>query len=255
MAQQREAAGGTTLVMGAGSGIGAAVARTLATSASRLVVADFDTTALQAIAGSLADGPAEVLAVEVDVRVDSEVAAAVAVAAEDPGGLRSACNCAGVEGQLAPTADWTEEEWQRVIDVNLTGIWRCMRHQLEAMERGAGGAIVNIASIFGLRGARGGSGYAASKHGVIGLTRSAALEYAAAGIRVNAVCPGPTDTPMMQRLVVANPRLRAITLAGSPRQRWVPAEQVAATVSWLCGPGAEAVTGQAISVDDGTSAG
>jgi len=246
---------GAAIVFGAGSGIGAAAAAQLAHGFDALVWAARDLDAAQRVADGIAAEHLRVEAVAADVRVPAEVQRAVEVAAGVPGGLRAACNSAGIEGPLAPAAQVDPAAWQAVMDVNLTGTWTCLQHEIRAMLQAGGGAVVNVASIYGLRGAQGGAAYAASKHGVVGLTRSTALEYARQGIRINAVCPGPSDTPMMRRLAAASPGLEGRTRAESPLRRWIPAPDVAAVIGWLCLPESAPINGQAIPVDDGITAG
>lgn len=145
------------------------------------------------------------------------------------------------------TADCSPENWNRVIGINLTGVWHCLRHQIPAMLAGGGGSIVNCASTAGLRGAAWCAAYTASKHGVVGLTKAAALEYAAQGVRINAVCPGMIDTPMTRREGMAD--LLAPIVAASPLQRMGTAGEIAATAVWLCSPEASLIHGQALAVD------
>jgi NAD(P)-dependent dehydrogenase (short-subunit alcohol dehydrogenase family) len=186
-----------------------------------------------------------------DVTRQADVDALVARAIARHGRLDCAVNNAGIEGVLRETADYPEETFERVIDVNLIGVWRCLRAEIPAMLRGRGGAIVNTASVAGLVGAGAFSAYVASKHGVVGLTRSAAIEYAKVGIRVNAVCPGVIDTPMLDRLEAEMPALREALLAMKPMGRLGRPDEVAAAVVWLCSEAASFVTGHALAVDGG----
>ena len=167
------------------------------------------------------------------------------------GRLDCAVNNAGIEGALRDTAEYPEDIFERVIQVNLIGVWRCVRAEVPAMLRTGGGAIVNTASVAGLVGAGALSAYVASKHGVVGLTRSAAIEYAKAGIRVNAVCPGVIDTPMVDRLSAEMPTLREALIAMKPMGRLGRPEEVAEAVVWLCSDAASFVTGHALAVDGG----
>jgi NAD(P)-dependent dehydrogenase (short-subunit alcohol dehydrogenase family) len=189
-----------------------------------------------------------------DVSQPAEVAAMVDFAVAAYGRLDCAVNNAGIEGALVPTAEYTDEGWQRVLDINLTGVRWCLKYEIQQMLEHGGGAIVNMASILGLVGFVNASAYTAAKHGVIGLTRAAALEYATRGIRVNAVCPGFIETPMvMQRGLAAaeHPEVLRQLEALHPMQRLGRPEEVAEPAVWLCSEGASFVTGHALAVDGG----
>lgn len=191
------AAGKVAVVTGAAAGIGRATVLAFAKAGARVVAADLneaegeETVRLAEAAGG------EVRFVTTDVTRDEDVARMVQVAKDAFGGLDFAFNNAGIEGVLAPTADYPEDAWLKVLDVNLTSVWRCMKHEIPAMLERGGGAIVNNASILGLVGFANAPAYTASKHGVVGLTKAAAQEYAPRGIRINAVCPGFIETPMV----------------------------------------------------------
>jgi NAD(P)-dependent dehydrogenase (short-subunit alcohol dehydrogenase family) len=186
-----------------------------------------------------------------DVTHKTDVDALVARAVARHGRLDCAVNNAGVEGMLRQTAEYPEEDFARVIQVNLLGVWRCLRAEIPAMLAASGGAIVNTASVAGLVGAGGLSAYVASKHAVVGLTRTAAIEYAKAGVRVNAVCPGVIDTPMVDRLSLEMPTLREALLAMKPMGRLGRPEEIAEAILWLCSDAASFVTGHALAVDGG----
>ena len=189
-----------------------------------------------------------------DVSSAADVRAMVAYAAETFGGLDYAFNNAGIEGTLAATADYPDEVWQRVLAVNLTGVWLCMKHEIPALRARGGGAIVNCASILGLVGFASAPAYTAAKHGVLGLTKTAALELAAEGIRVNAVCPGFIETPMVMERGVRLGSDRAAytqTAALHPMNRLGRSEEIASAVLWLCSEGASFVTGTHLLVDGG----
>jgi NAD(P)-dependent dehydrogenase (short-subunit alcohol dehydrogenase family) len=183
-----------------------------------------------------------------DVADDASVRGAVEQALASYGRIDCAFNAAGIDGEGGNmTADCTLDNWHRVMSVNLTGVWHCLRHQIPAMLQTGGGAIVNCASSAGVRGAAWCGAYSASKHGVVGLTKTAALEYASQGIRINAVCPGMIETPMTQKPGMGE--LIAQLVQASPLQRIGLPEEIGAAVLWLCGPDASFVHGQAIAVD------
>jgi NAD(P)-dependent dehydrogenase (short-subunit alcohol dehydrogenase family) len=183
-----------------------------------------------------------------NVAEDDQVAAAVAGTIAAYGRLDAAFNAAGTDGEVGSmTADCSVPNWHRVIGINLTGLWFCLRHQIPAMLANGGGAIVNCASTAGVRGAAWCGAYTASKHGVVGLTKAAALEYASLGVRINAVCPGMVDTPMTQREGMAD-MLKPL-IAASPLQRIGKPDEIAAAAVWLCSPEASLVHGQALAVD------
>jgi NAD(P)-dependent dehydrogenase (short-subunit alcohol dehydrogenase family) len=235
--------GKVAIVTGAASGIGRAVAQAFVRERARVIAADIE---ICEIDGAL---PARC-----DVTKPAQVEALVARAIDEFGRLDCAVNNAGVEGARAAVADYDDAEWARVVNVNLSGVFFCMKHELRAMTRQGAGAIVNVASIFGLRGAAEAPAYAASKHGVIGLTRAAALEVAEHGVRVNAVCPGYVATPMvMDRALNArrDPAAMARIVAREPMQRLGSPREIAEAILWLCSDAASFVTGEALAVDGG----
>jgi NAD(P)-dependent dehydrogenase (short-subunit alcohol dehydrogenase family) len=192
-------------------------------------------------------------AVACDVRDDTAVAAAVASAVDRYGTIDIAVNAAGIGGAEVRTADYPVETWDAVVDVNLNGVFRAMRHQLPVMLAAGRGVIVNVASVAGLGGFPRHSAYAASKHGVIGLTRSAALEYARKGIRVNALCPGFTLTPMVQGMLDAGLPVEELT-ARVPAGRLGTADEMADTVLYLCSTASAFMVGHALANDGGIAA-
>lgn len=235
-------------VTGAASGIGRATAEAFLRAGYRTVYADRDVPTGQRAAEAGRDlGETQFIAC--DVADDASVAAAVDAAAARWGRIDVAFNGAGIDGDRAPTVDCSVENWQRVIAVNLTGMWYCLRHELRHMLAQGSGAIVNCASITGLVGTVLMPAYAASKHGVVGLTRSAALDVARSGVRVNAVCPGLVDTPMWQRSI--SPELTAQLLADDPMGRLCQPQEIAETVVFLCSDAASMINGQALAIDGG----
>jgi NAD(P)-dependent dehydrogenase (short-subunit alcohol dehydrogenase family) len=246
--------GKVALVTGAGSGMGLATAKAFAEAGASVVLADRDENAVRAAAEKLVAGGRKALAVRCDVTDDAQVEAMVDRAVSTFGLLDAAFNNAGVISRPTETADLSVDEWNRVMAINLRGVWSCMRHELHQMLRQGSGAIVNCSSMGGLTGAPGLSAYAASKHGVIGLTRSAALDYAARGIRVNAVCPGMINTPMAQVLTGGDANFLATLVKEEPIGRFGEPEEIADTVLWLCSPGSSFVIGHALAVDGGITA-
>lgn len=251
MGEKSKFAGKTALVTGAASGIGAATARAFAGAGAAVVLADVQADKGEALAAELRSSGGRAAFVGCDMRDEGQIEAAVARAAGEFGGLHMAFNNAGVEGATAPTADCTNDNWDLVTSINLRGVWWCMKHELPRMLAAGGGAIVNCSSIAGLVGFAGIPAYVASKHGVVGLTRAAALEYAQQNIRVNAVCPGVIQTPMIDRFVGSASEAREALIAGEPVGRIGKPEEVAAAVIWLCSPEASFVTGHALAVDGG----
>jgi NAD(P)-dependent dehydrogenase (short-subunit alcohol dehydrogenase family) len=245
-----ELEGKVAIVTGAGAGIGRATAVALARDGASVLAADLHGHGEDVAEEIRAAGGAAVFAA-VDVADDGQVEAMVARCVEEFGGLDIAFNNAGIEGQPAPTHECTDDTWQRTLAVNLTGVWHCMRHEIPRMLERGGGSIVNCASIAGLVGFAGSPAYVASKHGVVGLTKTAALDYAEAGIRVNAVCPGVIETQMVQRVIDAAPDMEAMLKASEPVGRLGRPEEIADAVLWLVRPGSAFVTGQAIAVDGG----
>ncbi len=240
------------LVTGAASGLGLATATAFAASGASVVLADHNEKAVCAAAEALAAKGHQTLAVRCDVSDDAQVEAMVQETVERFGRLDAAYNNAGVQNVLAETADATREDYDRVMAINLRGVWSCMKFELRQMRKQGNGAIVNCSSIGGLVGGPGRGSYHAAKHGVIGLTRSAALEYAARGIRINAVCPGLIDTPMSDQMKAAGQTeaLEAM-LKEVPIGRVGRPEEIADVVLWLCSSASSLVVGQAIAVDGG----
>ncbi len=190
--------------------------------------------------------------VEVDVTNGDDVEKMVDTAVSEYGGLDVAVNNAGVGGQLEPTAELSADDWQMVIDVNLTGVWRCLRAEIDAMLEDGGGAIVNTASILGRVGTEATPAYTASKHGVVGLTKVAALDYATDDIRVNAVCPGYIETPMLEEAGLYDDEETVENLREQhPQGRLGEPQEIADAIVWLCSDEASFATGEAVAIDGG----
>jgi NAD(P)-dependent dehydrogenase (short-subunit alcohol dehydrogenase family) len=244
--------GRVALVTGAASGIGKATAELFASMGARVVASDVDADRGAAMVARLVEAGHEAVFEGADVTDEAAMAALVARAIESFGRLDCAANCAGVGGGHGPTHEYPAERFDRIVEINLRGIWLAMRHEVPAMlEQGGGGSIVNVASTLGLRGSPFASPYSASKHGVLGLSRTAALEYAAAGIRVNAVCPGAIDTPMMDETFERFPGFREALIGLVPMGRMGRPEEVATAIAWLSSDAASFVTGEAIAIEGG----
>jgi NAD(P)-dependent dehydrogenase (short-subunit alcohol dehydrogenase family) len=240
------------LVTGGASGIGRAIALAWAREGAKVVVSDLEAAAVggaETVAQVRAAG-AEAVFVAADVARDADCAALVARTLERYGRLDAACNNAGVGGTIAPTADYALDEWHRVLSVNLTGVFLCMKHEIPALLASGGGAIVNVASILGAVGFAGAPAYTAAKHGVLGLTKVAALDYAARGVRVNAIGPAFIHTPMIAALEGDPATLQAI-VAMHPAGRLGGPEEVAELVAWLSSARASFVNGAYWPVDGG----
>lgn len=243
--------GKVALVTGGAAGIGRATALLFSEKGAKVVVADVTTEEGQDIADLIRKNGGEAIFVRCDVSKSKEVEALVNETAKTYGRLDYAFNNAGIEGKTAPTADCSEENWDRTVAINLTGVWLCMKHEIPQMLKQRAGAIVNNSSVAGIVGFAGLPAYVATKHGVVGLTKTAALEYAKQGIRVNAVCPGVIKTAMVERVIGGNPSVEAQFVAIEPIGRLGDPREVAEAVVWLCSDAASFVTGIAMPVDGG----
>jgi NAD(P)-dependent dehydrogenase (short-subunit alcohol dehydrogenase family) len=243
--------GKVALVTGAASGMGLATAVAFADAGAAIVMADFREDVVRREAQTLASAGHKAIAVRCDVSDDRQVEEMVKRAVAEFGRLDVAFNNAGVMARIAPTAESTPEEWDRVMGINLRGVWSSMKYELRQMEQQGSGAIVNNASVGALTGNPGIGSYIASKHGVVGLTRTAALEYIKIGIHVNAVNPGLIDTQVARDVVSGNESAYQDIARSVPIGRAGRPEEIAAAVLWLCSPAASYVVGQAITVDGG----
>jgi NAD(P)-dependent dehydrogenase (short-subunit alcohol dehydrogenase family) len=244
--------GKIALITGAGSGIGRATARIFAREGAKLVLADVVEDGGRQTLAMVADTGHDAIFVKTDVSNPADVDAAIAKAIETYGRLDCAFNNAGIEGKRGLTHECDKENWDRVLAINLTGVWLCMKAEIaQILKQGNGGAIVNTSSGAGLVGVRGMPAYVAAKHGVAGLTRAAAIEYGKHGIRVNAVCPGPIRTPMMERLLGTHPEAEERFARGGPLRRLGEPGEIGETVAWLCSDRASYVTGLPMPVDGG----
>jgi NAD(P)-dependent dehydrogenase (short-subunit alcohol dehydrogenase family) len=240
------------LVTGAASGLGLAAAKAFAESGASVALADWNEEAVHSAADELTARGHKTLAIRCDVANDTQVEAMVQRTVAVFGRLDAAYNNAGVQNILADTADSTREDYDRVMGINLRGVWSCMKFELRQMRKQGSGAIVNCSSLGGLVGGAERAIYHAAKHGVIGFTKSAALEYAGRGIRINAVCPGLIQTPMSDQMVAAGQGEALAAMEKMvPMARVGRPEEVADVVLWLCSSAASYFTGQSISVDGG----
>jgi NAD(P)-dependent dehydrogenase (short-subunit alcohol dehydrogenase family) len=245
--------GQVALVTGAGGGIGLATARAFGEAGASVIVADSNAALLETAADGLRSKGFEVLAVCCDVTDRRDVKAMIEQAVKTFGKLDAAFNNAGINSDGAPMAETEDDEFDNIINVNLRGVWNCMKAELRQMTAQGSGAIVNCSSVGGMRGSKGRAAYSASKFGVIGLTRASALDYADKGIRINAVCPGIIgNTPMATRVTKNNnPDIIRAFVAAEPIGRLGEPDEVAAAVLWLCSPAASFVIGHAMAIDGG----
>lgn len=245
-------AGKVALVTGGSAGIGRATARAFAAAGASVVLADLDEAGGKAVVQELRDAGQTAVFMQADISQAAEVSRLIADTVATFGRLDCAHNNAGTSGTPAAFTDVTLEDWDAVVRLNLTGVFLCLKHELRVMAPAGRGAIVNTSSGAGVIGFPSLPHYVASKHGVLGLTKTAAQEYARSGIRVNAVCPGTTDTPMMQAFIGGDPGIEKMMKATVPTGELGRPEQVAEAVVWLCSERASFVNGDTMLVDGGT---
>src|SRR6266516_1786466 len=243
--------GKVAFVTGAGSGIGRATALAFARAGASVVVADIAEQGNQETARLIEQQGCRALAVRCNVTQTDDVKSALNKTIEAFGRLDFAFNNAGIEQPVMATGEITEQEWDRIVAVNLRGVFLCLKHEIPLMLKQGGGAIVNTSSGAGVKGFKGQAAYAATKFGIVGLTKSAALDYAPANIRINAVCPGIIATPMMQRFTGGTTEGEQRVIAQEPIGRMGQPEEIAASVVWLCSDAAAFVVGHAMVIDGG----
>lgn len=243
--------GKVAIVTGAAEGMGFSTAKAFAEAGASVVLADVQADLVHASAETLTNAGLTAMAVVCDVSREDQVEAMVRKTMESYGRLDAAYNNAGMQTPQVPAADMSYEDYDRTMAVNLRGVFNCMKFEIPVMLKNGGGAVVNCSSQGGVTGFPGQAAYIASKHGIIGLTRTAALDYAQKGVRVNAVCPGVIHTPMADRLIGGNKEVEAAIKEMVPMGRMGTGEEIASAVLWLCSSGASFVTGHALIVDGG----
>lgn len=239
------------IITGAASGIGAASALAFAREGASVVVADLQIARGEELVSRIQAEDGKAIFVKCDVSLESDIKNMVAKTIETFGHLSCAFNNAGIEGESADTTMCTNENWEKTININLRGVWLCMKYQIPEMLKNGGGSIVNCSSIAGIVGFVGTPAYSASKHGVIGLTQTAALEYASKNIRVNAICPGVIQTPMVERFTHGEAQANKALIEGEPLGRMGQPEEIAQVALWLCSDASSFVTGHPLVADGG----
>ncbi len=248
---EKDFSGQVAMVTGAGSGLGQSAAVLLAQRGARVLIADIDDVGGQATVALCQAAGGEALFINTDVTIEADVAAAVARAISQWGSLDLAINNAGTTGPTKPTADYTLEEWNKVVALNLNSVFLGLKYQIPPMVAQGKGAIVNTSSGAGLMGFAGLPAYVSTKHAVLGLTKAAALEYTKAGVRVNAVCPGSTRTPMLEGWMGGNPAIEAAMANSAPIGRLAEPNEIAEAMVWLLSDAASFMVGHALAVDGG----
>lgn len=246
--------GKVAVITGGASGIGRATALAFARHGTKVIIGDVDLGGAKDTVASIKDKGGDADCLQVDVTKSTDVKAMVARAVAQYGGLDFAFNNAGLVGPTVGVVDTSEEDWAHVVATNLTGMWLCMKYEIPEMLKRGKGAIVNNGSVTGLIGAPGAVANVSSKHGVTGLTKSAALQYATQGIRVNAVAPGNVRTPTLARLIASHPAAETTLLSVVPQGRWCEPEEIADAVIFLCSDAASHITGHVMPVDGGWTA-
>ncbi len=247
--------GKTIIITGGSTGIGRATAKRCADEGAAVVIADINKIEAQATCDDIKASGRNVMFVETDVTDAAAVKAMITATVDTHGSLDGAFNNAGIEGAFTNVVKMTEAEFDLTVNVDLKGVWLCIKHEIEQfLSQGSGGSIVSTASVAGLVGTRGGSAYCAAKHGVVGLTKCAALEFARKKIRVNAVCPGMIETPMLDRLMTGSGLGREALLMQEPMNRFGDPQEIGEAVLWLLSEQSSFVTGLAMPVDGGYTA-
>jgi NAD(P)-dependent dehydrogenase (short-subunit alcohol dehydrogenase family) len=246
--------GKVVIVTGGASGIGRATAFAFARDGAKVVIGDIDAAGCENTVAAIKDKGGEASYLRADMTKSADIQSLVMKAVSEDGGLDCAFNNAGLVGSVAGIVDTTEEEWNRVVATNLTGVWLCMKCEVPEMLKRGGGEIVNNGSVGGLVGVAGPVGSVATKHGVSGLTKSAALQYAQQGIRVNEVAPGLVRTPLTQQMLAMHPDAEPAMLAGVPQGRWCEPEEIAEAVIFLCSSRSSHMTGHVMAIDGGYTA-